>query len=173
MAEKIQGVPATLLDVLGIKSLGRNPDQLNDAVAGVLDLTEFYLARRIENEQNALGVQSLAGQWTNVTIPQGEIWMVKDFGGEVSNPSLAGAIMGCKLLWEFDDLGTTIQQRLKYSRVHTATSTSIAESTGTNITFDVPRFFLPGTRFRSMLTQTTVIGTVTVRVFVSFYRLSV
>lgn len=171
MPEKIQEVPATLLDVLGIKSLGRNPDQLLDSVSGTVDLTEFYLTRRLE-VLNAITTNVIvAGQFARIQIPDGEVWLVKDVVGILRDPLIGGEIMNGVILWERDALGTPPRMILAQAPSHVATTTSIDEMTTATIHFR-QRFFQTGTSFRVVSTEAPGVGNYDLELGVSFYRLT-
>ena len=77
MAQVIQEPPRGLLSLLGIKSLGVNPDQLSDGVLSMLDLLDFYTLdgkQMIGQTQNAVTV--VGANYATITIPDGEIWLV-------------------------------------------------------------------------------------------------
>lgn len=174
MAEKIQQVPAGLLDTLGIKSLGRNPSQLGDQVVAGVDLTEFYLANRIEMTRVQNTGATAAGDEAVITIGNQEIWMVKELSMTVKNPTAIGDILNGRLGWEVNAAAASGQLVLGTTPRHVATTTALEEGTAVGVTFPEPRFFLSDTQFSAQL-QEAVGGANTVRIEIraSFYRLLV
>ena len=175
MPEKIQQVPATLLDTLGIKSLGRNPDQLGDQVAGVIDLTEFYLARRIEVVRVQTTTATASGDQITLTIDNGEIWMVKELGIKVKNPTAAGDIMYGRLGWAINAATLPGAEVPLIDTVrHVATTGDLNEGPSAGVRFNEPRFFLPDTDFAGTLAEDVGgVNTVRIELTAAFYRLTV
>lgn len=174
MPSTIQQVPATLLDQLGIKSLGVNPAQLGDLVSGQIDLTFQYLANRLEVVEVRNAGVSVAGAFAAVVIPDAEIWLVKSLTATAKDPSANNTRMVPAMLWEFDTLGTTPRVIVAQADEFVSTTGNIDEFNSAVITYHNPTFFLPGTRFRAMLRQATGGGTTTdIICTVAFYRLLV
>lgn len=174
MAEKIQVVPASLLDTLGIKSLGKNPDQLADSVFGSVELLDLYLATRMEVTRVQNTGATAAGDEAVINIGQGEIWSVRELSCTVKNPTAVGDIMNARLGFSELPAAATGQVALASTPRHVATTTALEESTVCSVIFDRPRFFLPNTEFNAQL-QEAVGGANTVRIEirVSFARLTI
>ena len=88
---KITRSPVGLLDFFGLKNDGRNPAELANVVAPIIDLREFYLADRwqytSESGLTATGTNNVA---CALSVPVGEIWYVKEFG--VSSGALGAGV---------------------------------------------------------------------------------
>lgn len=73
--------PLGLLSFLGTKAVGQNPDQLEQVVRPVLDLTSFYSLWETQAQASGVlaapseGAQSTAA----ITIPEGELWRLRAF----------------------------------------------------------------------------------------------
>lgn len=174
MAEKIQQVPAGLLDTLGIKSLGRNPNALADEVRAVVDLTEFYLSRRIEMVRVQNTAASASGDEAIITVDNGEIWMVKELSMTIKNPTAAGDVMFGRLGWEVNAAAASGQLALAETIRKVAVTGDLEEAVTCAVLFQEPRFFLPDTQFSAILSE-DVGGANTVRIEIraSLYRLLV
>ena len=163
MAEKIQSVPATLLDLLGIKSLGRNPVALADEVRGSIDLTDFYLASRLEIVRVQNLAIAVAGDDANVTVDNGEIWIVKEISATVKQPSAAGAIMNGAIQWRHNAAAASGALALCQTPRAVATTNALEEKTTCAVVYDEPRLFLPGNVIEAELVE-AVGGALTVRI---------
>ena len=81
MPQSLNRIPAGLLSLLQIKSLGRNPSALSDFVQPTLEMSESYfttLSLRFARASTA-GVAS-ADQGTRISlieVPENEIWIPK------------------------------------------------------------------------------------------------
>lgn len=77
---KISRLPVGLLDFLGLKNLGRNPDELALTVVPMLDMRDFYLADRWTNVvETGLSAAGTANTSTVTRVPAGEIWWIKQY----------------------------------------------------------------------------------------------
>lgn len=76
MVGKIQTQPRGLLSYLGIKSGGRNPENLADQVVGVVRLDPFYRARNLFHQNVATAGLSAVNDVSTLTVPQGQAWLV-------------------------------------------------------------------------------------------------
>lgn len=90
---KIAGFPFGLLSLLDSKNFGQNPDQLNDAVASIVDLTGLYLLQKAEVFASTAINPLVAG--TNVAVgmvvPTGEVWRIHQASAFVSAGAGAAA----------------------------------------------------------------------------------
>ena len=94
----INRFPQGLLGLLDLKTQGENPSQLSPLVQGTIELADSYLInQRSSNSQastlTALGVT--AGAFSNLVVPQGEIWVLYNLTAELSTPPLAAATFAC------------------------------------------------------------------------------
>lgn len=169
MPSKVQSFPVGLQDILGTKSLGKNPDELSDAVLSTFDLTEFYLANRQEQIAGFLSTQSLAGEQVTINMPlNGQLFLMKEMAAVASVPSAIGTVMNIGL--NYVPAGGT-RQPLAQSVRHVSTSNNASEQTSAMIHWEQPRIFLPGTGFNGRLTENCG-GATTCRVNIRivFYR---
>lgn len=91
MAEKIQRTPLGLLGLLGIKSLGRNPEAISDTVLGNLNLDPFYWATKTETfSQLQLNVGATVGDNVQTVVPNDENWLVLGSALSISSGQTAG-----------------------------------------------------------------------------------
>lgn len=83
----IQIQPVGLLGLLQLKTLGRQPNDLGDAVIPQLDILGFYLRARQESGPTArLGLPPLVEGWAALpplTVPAGEWWFVHQYSPTV------------------------------------------------------------------------------------------
>lgn len=86
---KIQNRPFGLLEILGVKSTGRNPEDLIQTVQPVLQTTDLYLSNRIETVQDTTGAVAGVDNTATVTVPTGQAWRVLTLSGLLS--SFSGA----------------------------------------------------------------------------------
>lgn len=92
-------VPAGLLGLLNLKTLGRNPDTFSNVVGGVLDLRSQYGAALQLVTQASPGEVAATTNFSQV-VPAGEIWRVLaagivmnfDLGFQLTSPSFEAAI---------------------------------------------------------------------------------
>jgi hypothetical protein len=90
---RINRVPRGLLSLLGTKSLGRTPQEIDESVRGVVDLTQFYLSDKTLVSAAAAEVlitPSVGTVHAINTIPNGEAWFVYNITTKlVSNATIA------------------------------------------------------------------------------------
>ena len=81
MKTQITRVPLGLQNFLGSQAQGRNPSELNQEVQPTLDMTQWYVNEtdRWYVEAGALPFDQTPpqGQDAVVTVPEGELWLVK------------------------------------------------------------------------------------------------
>jgi hypothetical protein len=91
----INRFPQGLLGLLDLKTQGENPSQLGPVVTPVIELADLYaLNSRGSNSQNSTltGLGVTAGAYSNLVVPQGELWVVYNLTAELGTPPLgAGA----------------------------------------------------------------------------------
>lgn len=82
----IQEFPRGLLDLLGLKIAGKNPDVMSNLVQPQLELLDWYLESRATNinvpilQPGATGsVGFFGGSPTTLVVPQNEFWRVHHF----------------------------------------------------------------------------------------------
>lgn len=70
--------PISLLDLLGTKAGGQNPDQLGPAVTPVLNLLRFLAAGRNVQIINGTAVPTAVGFWASAatTVPNNRAWLL-------------------------------------------------------------------------------------------------
>jgi len=80
MAQLLNRIPSGLLSLFQIKSLGQNPDRLEDSVRGVVDLTQFYLhnttLRIAATTQAGVASTDIGNRIAEITVPSDEIWLL-------------------------------------------------------------------------------------------------
>lgn len=79
--QDIQRYPRGLIDLLGMKSTGDTPHQLQQQIGGEIDMLDWYLNDRLEVLSTTIAVAPAAlgnFQFQNSTVPQGEMWAVYD-----------------------------------------------------------------------------------------------
>ena len=101
-------IPSGLLDFLGIKSGGRNPEFLNPGLLGVINLLDWYAqtnAEEFELTRPAIGPAAPTGlNWTATTpvditvggalvVPQVETWVLLQYEAEWTFNAAAGEIL--------------------------------------------------------------------------------
>lgn len=117
MAAFINRAPVGLLGLLDMKSQGENPPQLAETVIGALDLTQLYALQTralISQASTVTGLGVTAGAFTNLLVPQGELWLVTGLTSHLSAPPLGAA--------------ATAQWTVGYVANDTARFVSLAES---------------------------------------------
>jgi hypothetical protein len=90
----INRVPSGLLGLLDLKAQGENPAQLAAHVQATIDLRDFYaLATRgtISQASTLTALGNTAGIFLNLTVPQGELWLVTGMTAHLSAPPLGAA----------------------------------------------------------------------------------
>ncbi len=87
MPDKIQRIPGGLLDQLGIRGTGRNPEAVLEELRTVIDLTDYYSVGLIESvSETEVGIQPNAGSVrSTIDVPAGEAWRVLSIGYRVEN----------------------------------------------------------------------------------------
>lgn len=80
----VTSYPAGLLDLLKVRDRGQMPADLGNAVAGVVDFTQFYLLNsRIVRQDTQPGPTSggfnVCNNAGNLLVPAGEIWYVHSY----------------------------------------------------------------------------------------------
>lgn len=91
MVQRVSGLPAGLLSLVGNNSMGVNPADLGDVIAPVVELSDLYLLAFqtvVSTNVNPL----LAGPNTgavNLTVPTGERWFIHSIDAAVF--AVAGA----------------------------------------------------------------------------------
>ena len=89
----IQRFPLGLLDIFGMQSSGDTPTQLNEQVAGVLELGRMYMLPRGENKQGTVtGVANGLPVNAPLVVPVGEAWVLWNVSARV-NSIAAGTIV--------------------------------------------------------------------------------
>lgn len=82
---RINRVPYGLQDLLGSQNFGDNPSELGGVVSPVLDMYQFMKLERREFVINAAGsTRTTPGNFSNIVVPQGEIWMVEMIGATMN-----------------------------------------------------------------------------------------
>jgi hypothetical protein len=91
----INRVPLGLLGLLDLKQQGESPAALAPLVNGVIDLTHLYASQTraaVSQASTVTGVGVTAGAFSNLVVPQGELWLVYGMTATLSVPPLgAGA----------------------------------------------------------------------------------
>lgn len=86
MPQLLNRVPAGLLSLFQVKSLGENPAAFADAVAGTIDLQNYYFTslglRRATAEDTGITSASWATRQAQIEVPSNEIWMVRGVTSE-------------------------------------------------------------------------------------------
>lgn len=74
----INRIPDGLQSLLGVKALGRNPQEIEGSVRPSIDLTEFYYANKTVELEVGQEIAAIAanGLYATVEIPAGEVWYV-------------------------------------------------------------------------------------------------
>lgn len=96
----INRFPQGLLGLLDLKTQGENPSQLSPLVQGTIELGDSYLInQRASNSQNSTltGLGVTAGAYSNLVVPQGEIWVLYNLTAELGTPPLAAATFACSV----------------------------------------------------------------------------
>lgn len=83
MPSLIQRIPWGLLAALGIKGTGRNPNELSDTVAPVIDVAGYYASPFFEIVTDTKNVQNV-GDNVQLEVPAGETWRVYGIGAEMT-----------------------------------------------------------------------------------------
>jgi len=146
----IQRVPTGLLDVLGMKTSGDNPSSLAPFVQAGLDLREFYdtqtITWRVFNQggaNGAVGVRTFNTGTTPPIVPDGELWVVRNFG--MSSVNLAvGESYTIRLGWARNVFGSN--RPLNWWQYPPQTFTGTAAGVGVNIGWQLPYplIWMPG-----------------------------
>jgi len=94
----ITNIPLGLLQLLGLKTNGANPDALGDTVLPTLDLSPFYLIRLAQGSNAGThsvtltsgGVNAAGFPPNRISVPDGELWYVHEYAVEAAVPAVAG-----------------------------------------------------------------------------------
>lgn len=148
----IQQVPRGLLKLLGLKTLGQNPREFPDAVAGVVALEPYFIAGRAEFVSTDNTLVNTAGNSASLTVPSGQNWRLLSYGVRVHTPSAAGTIM-------FGGVGIGPSQTGVPLPV-TATTPRIVATNGNEIipaghVLPYPMVLSPGQRIAALLLEDT------------------
>lgn len=157
MAEKIQRTPLGLLGLLGIKSLGKNPDQISDTVIGAINMAPFYWASKLEvHAELVTNVGATAGDAPLITVPDSEDWLVLGVGLDISTGQTVGDVndLSCTLLPPRGVEGLTVVQHA------TQTINSVLDVTHFGKQLEFPIVLPGGSRIAWIFNQalTTDIG---------------
>ena len=85
---KIQEYPAALIDLLNIKVGGKGLEQLKDEVQPVIETTDMYGLRQIDHTSVTSATIASAGNAINLSVPEGQTWLVYGFMGGVTLPDI-------------------------------------------------------------------------------------
>ena len=82
----IQRFPLGLIDLLGMQTSGDTPTQLNEQIAGTLELGRFYMLPRGEQVQAVVtGVANGLPAIAPATVPVGEAWVLWNVSARVNS----------------------------------------------------------------------------------------
>ena len=79
----INRIPDGLQSLLGVKALGRNPQEIEGAVRPTIDLTSFYLANKtleLAFGQDIIATPAADNEYATVEVPSGEVWFLYQVG---------------------------------------------------------------------------------------------
>jgi hypothetical protein len=97
MPQLINRVPQGLLGLLDSKASGHNPEELDDSVKATFEVRDLYaLNLRGTNSQASTltGLGVTVGAFSNLVVPQGELWLLYSVTAHLSTPPLgAGATL--------------------------------------------------------------------------------
>ena len=74
---RINRIPDGLQSLLGVKALGRNPQDIEEAVRSTVDLTGFYLANKtleLSFGQQIVATPAADTEYATVEVPSGQVW---------------------------------------------------------------------------------------------------
>lgn len=75
---QINAIPKGFLDLFNAQQQGKTPPQYVDALAPVVDMTEFYLANYLGAHQ--VDANHAGASVFTVTVPDGEVWLLRNLG---------------------------------------------------------------------------------------------
>ena len=95
-----QRYPAGLLELLGSKSSGINPDSIAPTIQGSVDLTQFYgLSQEAYKQEPNSGFTAIAeGAGLTLTVPGDQWWLLHDLSMVIEKTATATA--GQFSLWQ-------------------------------------------------------------------------
>lgn len=102
----VNALPGGYLDLLGLKTMGRNPSAVTDFVQPILDLSKFYLSSQAV-VLSASTTANTPGSWFfggNFDVPQNEVWALLDIG-VYSNALIASEAAQISLVVDFPSSG--------------------------------------------------------------------
>lgn len=142
MSSLIQGLPTGLLDLLGIKSTGRNPRLLLDEVRPVVDIFSLYSGNRLEPIATSAALAAV-GDGATITVPAGEAWDLIGYEGGFF--VTAGSIIAGSEV----SVGVTVQGSFIRMGTH-ASAADCGAGEGSHFAQMVPRRMLmpPGSNLR-------------------------
>jgi hypothetical protein len=95
----INRIPLGLLDLLGLKQLGRNPDQQSPTLAMTLDLERFYAINASESINISNAAINACGQYVaSAAVPAGEVWLCIAAGFQWQNAAAGTTVAGLALM---------------------------------------------------------------------------
>ena len=157
MPSKIQQIARGLLDQLGIKGTGINPENLLDDVRPVMDVTNYYGLAKIEQlSTSETTVNPSEGQSFGVqVIPPGEAWRVHGIGYRLSNLSTSVFNVSWKSFIRAGGTGTA----LRVGEINADSQMTNAEQYSEGHIFTPPLVLPPGSELglvceRDMVTHT-------------------
>lgn len=169
---RLNRVPRGLQSLLGTKALGRNPQELLEAVRPTVDLTQFYLAETVI--RSASGVTTLQTPvWGDflgeLEIPAGESWFVYNVSLQVT--SVAAEIVNVNFGYTLPSTPPNIMHvfnnQMDYATTRTVNPVNMLQK---GYQFPTPTLFSAGTQFKAQITNQGAVGTnsMTTRIEVAY-----
>lgn len=104
MPSQIQRPPWGLLDLIGAKSNGQNPNQLSDMVSATIELTPWELVGRSLDVVAVNAGATMRDSSASLKVPSNELWLIQQIGGFM-NASAIAVVMGASLYYSTLDSG--------------------------------------------------------------------
>lgn len=139
MGEKIQKQPDGLLAFLRVYSTGKQPDQLDESVRPVIDLTEFYASRRLETVTDST-TSVATGDDMLISVPAGESWRLHNLSAKIDSLSSGGDVWSFSCIYRPAGVGQTVW----VAKSPIITATQAAETMRAGYQFTNPPILVAG-----------------------------
>lgn len=166
MAGPLSNLPLGLNDLVGLRGTIGYPNDLAQSLQPIIDVRDHIGSVYAEIlNQDATPATATNNQYTQITVPQGEMWLVLD--AAVTGSTIATEMVRFRACWNF-------VQDVTSMRAGEEAASSLTDAIGValcNSTLRGP-FFAPGGSYLSAwVTRITTAATVTLRGRVRFLRL--
>lgn len=172
---QINRVPWGLQYLLGSKNFGKNPAQLAESVAPVLDMSPHLAYETLATETDYQAGLTTEGEYAEIVVPDNEAWQLLVVAGNVQQAAY-------NELW-FSSLSVRPQNRggvFTFAEIAYMTKQSNSSNIGTDTIGDgcvalmpIPFIVGPGSSIRHTLLELSNVTAIDVRLSVLFNRFEV